>query len=157
MLDIYEMGSKEMHALLQRVQLGHLGCSFEGQPYVLPMHYFLDDPYIYLFTTEGMKTHYIDANPEVCLQVEEIHSPAQWCSVVVTGRAEHLTQQQDIDRAMQLVKAHNPTLSPAISRVWIDAWGRSNVITIYRIQVREMTGHITEELMNSRKLSKASS
>lgn len=38
-----------------------------------------------------------------------------------------------------------------------EAWGRSNVITIYRIQVREMTGHITAELMNIRKLSQASS
>jgi nitroimidazol reductase NimA-like FMN-containing flavoprotein (pyridoxamine 5'-phosphate oxidase superfamily) len=108
------------------------------------MHYYFDRSNLYLFTTEGMKTEYLEANPEVCLQVEEIRDMTHWRSVVVVGRAERLTQQQDIDQAMHVVKAQNPTLSPAINRTWIDAWGRGNVIAIYRIQIREMTGRITE-------------
>jgi len=144
MLDIDEMGQKEIQGLLQQVGYGHLGYIHEGKPYVMPMHYYLEDSDMYLFTTEGMKTHDIDANPEVCLQVEEIHAPLHWRSVIVMGRAERLTEQQDIDRAMQLIKAHNPTLSPAINRTWIDAWGRANVIAIYRIHPSEMTGRTTD-------------
>lgn len=144
MLDIDEMGQKEIHDLLDKVNYGHLGCTVEGHPYVLPMHYYFENPELYIFTTEGMKTQYIDANPEVCLQVEEIHNLSHWRSVIVMGRAERLTDQQDIDRAMQLVKAHNPTLSPAINRTWIDAWGRSEIIAIYRIHPSEMSGRTTD-------------
>ena len=65
----------------------------------MPMHYCLEDSDIYLFTTEGVKSHDIDANPE-CLQVEEIHGFLHWRSVIVTGRAERLKEQQDIAHAM---------------------------------------------------------
>ncbi len=133
MLDIDEMGQKEIQDLLQQVGYGHLGFIHEGKPYVMPMHYYLQEKDIYLFTTEGMKTHDIDASPEVCLQVEKIHGSLHWSSVIVAGRAERLTEQQDIDRAMQFIKERNPALSPAINRTWIDSWGRAEAIAIYRI------------------------
>lgn len=144
MLDIDEMGTQEIQDLLQQVRYGHLGCVFEGHPYVVPMHYYFENPDIYIFTTEGLKTKYIDANPEVCLQVEEVHDSLHWRSVIVTGQAERLTLQQDIDHAMQFIKEHNPTLSPAINRTWTDAWGRGNVVVIYRIHKSEMSGRTTE-------------
>ncbi|MCY7323909.1 MAG: pyridoxamine 5'-phosphate oxidase family protein [Phormidesmis sp. CAN_BIN36] len=144
MLDIDEMSSKEIQSFLQQVGYGHLGFIHEGKPYVMPMHYYLEDSDIYLFTTEGMKTHDIDANPEICLQVEEIHDPLHWRSVIVTGRAEQLSEQQDIDRAMPFIKERNPTLSPAINRTWTDAEGRSEAIVIYRIHESEMSGRTTE-------------
>ena len=144
MVDIDEMGQKEIQSFLQQVGYGHLGYIHEGKPYVMPMHYYLEDSDIYLFTTEGMKTHDIDANPEVCLQAEEIHGSLHWRSVIVTGRAERLTEQQDIDHAMQLIKERNPTLSPAINRTWIDSWGRAEVIVIYRVVPDEMSGRTTE-------------
>ncbi len=143
MLDIDEMGSKEIQDLLQQVGYGHLGCVLEGHPYVVPMHYYFDVPDIYILTTEGMKTKYIDANPQVCLQVEEVHDLLHWRSVIVAGRAERLTQQQDIDHAMQFIKERNPTLSPAINRTWTDAWGRANVIVIYRLHPSSMDGRKT--------------
>ncbi|PSB20412.1 pyridoxamine 5'-phosphate oxidase family protein [Phormidesmis priestleyi ULC007] len=146
MLDIDEMGQKEIQSFLQQVGYGHLGFIHEGKPYVMPMHYYLEDSDIYLFTTEGMKTHDIDANPEICLQVEEIHDPLHWRSVIVTGRAEQLTEQQDIDRAMPFIKERSPMLSPAINRTWTDAQGRLEAIAIYRIHISEMSGRTTEEV-----------
>ncbi|MEG4025644.1 hypothetical protein [Microcoleus sp. S13C4] len=59
-------------------------------------------------------------------------------------RSSRLTEHQDIDRVMQLVKQHNPTLSPAINRTWIDSPGRAEVIAIYRIHPSEMSGRTTE-------------
>lgn len=144
MLDIDEMGQKEIQDFLQQVGYGHLGFMHEGKPYVMPMHYYLQEKDIYLFTTEGMKTHDIEASPEVCLQVEEIHGPLHWRSVIVAGRAERLTEQQDIDHAMQFIKERNPALSPAINRTWIDSWGRAEVIAIYRIYPSEMSGRTTD-------------
>jgi uncharacterized protein len=144
MLDIDEMGQKEIQSFLQQVGYGHLGYLHKGKPYVMPMHYYLEDLDIYLFTTEGMKVHDIDANPEVCLQVEEIHDALHWRSVIVTGQAERLTKQPDIDRAMQFIKERNPTLSPAINRTWIDSGGRAEAIVVYRVHLSEMTGRTTD-------------
>jgi uncharacterized protein len=144
MLDIDEMGTKEMHDLLHKVGHGHLGCAIEGHPYVVPMHYYFEEPNIYIFTTVGMKTKYMDANPEVCLQVEEVNDLKHWRSVTVTGQAEHITEPQEFDRVMQLVKMQNPTLSPAINRTWIDAWGRAEVMALYCIHPSEMSGRTTD-------------
>ncbi len=149
MLDIDEMSSKEILELLQNVGYGHLGCIHEGKPYILPMQYYLKDSGIYLFTTEGMKTHDLDANPAVCLQVEDVQDLEHWQSAIVTGQAERLKEQQDIDQVMELVKARIPTLSPAINRTWVDAQGRAEVIALYRIQPTEMTGRMTRRETNS--------
>ena len=91
MLDIDEMGQKEIQNFLQKVGYGHLGYIHEGKPYVMPMHYYLEDSDIYLFTSEGMKTHDIDANPDVCLQVEEIHGPltVEQCDCDGSSRAPY--------------------------------------------------------------------
>jgi nitroimidazol reductase NimA-like FMN-containing flavoprotein (pyridoxamine 5'-phosphate oxidase superfamily) len=143
MLDIDEMSSKEIQELLRQVGYGHLGFIHEGKPCVMPMHYYLNDLDIYLFTTEGMKTHDMDANPEVCLQVEAIHDPLHWRSVIVNGQISRLTEQQDIDHARQFIEERNPTLSPAINRTWIDAEGRAEVVAIYRLHLSEMSGRTT--------------
>lgn len=143
MVNIEDMTPKEMEVLLERVGFGHIGCAREGRPYVLPMHYAYDAGNIYFFTTEGMKTSYIDTNPEVCFQVEEVRDYSQWQSVVVVGRAERLTRAEDTEYAMQLLTKRNPTLSPAINATRIDVWGRSNTAALYRIKPELMDGRKT--------------
>ena len=64
--------------------------------------------------------------------------------MTVTGRAEHITEQQDIDRVMQFVKTQKPMLSPAINRTWLDAWDREEIMALYRIHPSEMTGRTTD-------------
>ncbi len=144
MLDIDEMSAKEIQSFLQQGGYGHLGFIHEGKPCVMPMRYYLEEADIYLFTTEGMKTHDIDANPEICLQVEDIHDPPHWRSVIVNGRAERLTDPQAIDQARQFIQERNPTLSPAINRTWTDSWGRAEVVVIYRLQPSAMSGRTTD-------------
>ncbi len=142
MVRVEDMTPEEMQALLSRASFGHLGCAREGRPYVLPMNYAYDGQHIYLFTTEGMKTDFIEANPQVCFQAEEVSDPRDWQSVVIIGQAQKLTAAEDMERAMQLITQRNPTLTPALSATQVDAWGRSNTIALYRI---------TPELMDGRK------
>jgi len=142
MLRVEDMAPAEMHALLQRESFGHLGCARGRWPYVVPMHYAYDGKELYFFTTQGMKTQFIDTNPQVCLQVEEITDSTHWRSVMVVGKAEQITGNEEMQKAMKLITERNPSLTPAISSTELDALGRAVDIALYRI---------TPELIDGRK------
>ena len=143
MLKVEDMAPAEMHALLRRESYGHLGCSRDGRPYVVPMNYAYDGKEFYFFTTQGMKTKYIDANPQVCLQVEEITDTTHWRSVMVVGKAEELTNAEETQRAMKLITERNPSLTPAISATQLVTWGRAVDIALYRIRPELIDGRKT--------------
>jgi len=143
MLKVEDMPPAEMHALLQRESFGHLGCARDGRPYVVPMHYAYDGKELYFFTTEGMKTQFIEANPKVCLQVEEITDSTHWRSVMVIGQAEQVTNAEETQRAMKLITERNPSLTPAISATQLDTWGRAVDIALYRINPELIDGRKT--------------
>ena len=143
MLKVEDMPPAEMHALLERASFGHLGCAREGRPYVVPMNYAYDRKDCYFFTTKGMKTQFIEANPQVCLQVEEVTDASHWRSVMVIGQAERLTKSEDTQRAMQLIVERNPSLTPAISATQLDTWGRAVDIALYRITPELIDGRQT--------------
>ena len=135
MLKVEDMTLEEIQRLLLRAGFGHLGCArADGRPYVVPMHYAYDTKDVYFFTTEGMKTEYIEKNPQVCLQVEEVQGPSHWRSVMVNGRAELITEPRELELAMQLITERNPTLTPALNLTQLDSWGRANNVAVYRIR-----------------------
>jgi nitroimidazol reductase NimA-like FMN-containing flavoprotein (pyridoxamine 5'-phosphate oxidase superfamily) len=144
MLKVEDMTPADMHALLERESFGHLGCARDGRPYVVPMNYAYDGKELYFFTTEGMKTQFIQSNPQVCLQVEEITDSTHWRSVMVIGKAEQLTGNEDMQRAMKLITDRNPSLTPAISATQLDTWGRAVDIAIYRITPELIDGRETK-------------
>jgi nitroimidazol reductase NimA-like FMN-containing flavoprotein (pyridoxamine 5'-phosphate oxidase superfamily) len=137
MINIKDMEAEEIQGLLRGTSVGHLGCVREGRPYVVPMHYAFDGQNLYFLTTEGMKTEYLEANPQVCFQVEMIDDAAHWRSVVVMGRAERLSQPDEMERAIQLITGRNPALTPALSQ---KDEGDSSSVVIYRIRPDSMDG-----------------
>ena len=143
MLKVEDMAPGEMHALLQRESFGHLGCARGGRPYVVPMHYAYDGKDLFFFTTEGMKTQFINENPQVCLQVEEVKDSTHWRSVMLNGKAEQITGNQEREQAMKLITERNPSLTPAISATQLDALGRAVDIAIYRITAELIDGRKT--------------
>jgi len=143
MLRVEDMAPAEMHALLQRENFGHLGCARNNRPYVVPMHYGYDGKELFFFTTQGMKTQFIDANPQVCLQVEEITDSTHWRSVMVIGKAEQITRKEEMQQAMNLITERNPSLTPAISATELDALGRAVDIALYRIVPELIDGRKT--------------
>ena len=142
MLEVKDMTHAEMDALLDRVRYGHLGCSQNNHPYVVPIHFALDENTIYIFTTEGKKSEIIDSNPEVCLQVEEVIDDENWSSVVIVGEAEKMTRGGERDKAYAAISMTNPSLTPALSFRWVDEWVREQKDSevIYRINRKTTTG-----------------
>ena len=140
MIEVQEMVNSEIEEVLARVGYGHLACARDNRPYVVPVHYAYDKPNIYIYTTEGMKTDIIKANPQVCLQVEEAVDNGNWRSVIVNGDAEQITDLGERERVLKLILATNPTLTPAISIRWMDNWVRENREAVYRIKPTQLTG-----------------
>lgn len=141
MIQVEEMRDSEIEGLLARVNYGHLACARDDQPYVVPVHYAYEKPFVYIYTTEGMKTGIIRSNPRICLQVEEVIDNTNWRSVVIMGKAEQiitgLTEREEIVRFIRTI---NPTLIPAISIQWVDNWIKENVEAIFRITPLTVTG-----------------
>jgi len=144
MIDIDEMAPGEVTGFIAKTNYGHLGCSRDNRPYVVPVHFAFRNPYLYIYTTEGLKTEFIAANPEVCLQVEQVKDAQHWKSVVITGKAERLTSDADKKHALEILgEVQDPAQTPAFARTWTDAWGRQLEEAIYRIEPAIMSGRKT--------------
>jgi uncharacterized protein len=145
LLKVEMMSAEEMEALLRRVGYGHLGCTRDNHPYVVPMHYAYDGEDLYFFTTEGTKTEFISANHEVCFQVEEVDDASRWRSVMLIGEARRLNNPAELERAMQVIIENNPTLTPAINKTDIGAWHRLSNIAVYRVSPDAIYGRKTAD------------
>jgi nitroimidazol reductase NimA-like FMN-containing flavoprotein (pyridoxamine 5'-phosphate oxidase superfamily) len=138
-----EMTEKECRALLDRAQLGRLGCALDNQPYVIPVHFAYEPDYIYVFSTFGQKIEWMRANSKVCMQVDEIANQSQWVSVIANGRYQELPEPQfksEREHAQKLLQARN--------RWWLDALaerrmtlGDSSIEPLFfRIHIHSMSG-----------------
>ena len=146
MIEILEMRDGEMYDLLRRVGYGHLACSRDDQPYVVPIYFAYDGEAIFIYTTEGKKSAAMDSNPKVCLQVEEFLADSMWKSVVVIGEANRVADQIERESAIDLIRQQNPTLLPALAIKWSNDWIRKNVEAVYRIKISAMTGRMSSEV-----------
>lgn len=134
MMEVSELSNDEILEILKRVNYGHLACSRNDEPYVVPIHFVSGEGEIFIYTTEGKKSEIIDANQRVCLQAEEVTDNQHWQSVIVDGVAERINEPFERERVMKLIVAVNPTLTPALSIHWMDNWVRENIEIVYRIK-----------------------
>ncbi len=91
---VVAISKEECVELLQRVSIGRLACSLNGQPYVVPVAFSYEDNCIYIFSTVGKKIKWMRQNPKVSLQADEIGNRANWYSVIVTGTYVELQEPQ---------------------------------------------------------------
>jgi nitroimidazol reductase NimA-like FMN-containing flavoprotein (pyridoxamine 5'-phosphate oxidase superfamily) len=146
MIEILEMRESEIDELLTRLNYGHLACSQDDFPYVVPIFFSYEKPLIYVYTTVGHKTKVIDQNPKVCLQTEEFSQTGGWKSVVIMGEAEEIVDRREREKAVEIIRRSNPTLLPALAIKWSNDWMRKNVEVVYKIKIREATGRFTSEV-----------
>src|SRR6516165_6934868 len=91
---IVAISQPECEQLLSRVSIGRLACSFNDQPYVVPVCFAYEPERLYVFSTLGKKIEWMRQNPKVCLQVNEIANPSNWISVVINGTYLELREPQ---------------------------------------------------------------
>jgi nitroimidazol reductase NimA-like FMN-containing flavoprotein (pyridoxamine 5'-phosphate oxidase superfamily) len=147
-MEVNEMAVKECKAVLERASLGRLGCSYENQPYVVPIHFAYEDGCLFGFSTFGQKVKWMRANPKVCVQTDEIENQGEWISVIVYGEYEELPEPQTAERK------HASSLLAKRYRWWLNALGQRQMKVgensieplFFRIRIQSMSGlHATEE------------
>jgi nitroimidazol reductase NimA-like FMN-containing flavoprotein (pyridoxamine 5'-phosphate oxidase superfamily) len=140
MIEVREMDNYEIDNLLSGRDYGHLACCKDDRPYVVPVHYVYDGSDIFIYTTEGKKSEIIQSNPLVCLQVEDVVNGEDWRSIIIEGTAIEISKPKEREKAIRLIRASNPSLTPAVSVRWMDCWVRENREVIYRITPKIKTG-----------------
>ena len=143
---IRELSRKESLDLLARSRLGRLACAHETIPYIVPLYFAYDDEYLYSFCTFGQKIEWMRANPNVCVEVDEVVSPQQWVSVVIFGQFEELPDSPEWRGAREY--AHKKLLQrnpiwwePAYARTIVADMERQLAPCFYRIHIAQITGH----------------
>lgn len=136
----------EVEGVLAGEVIGRIGCSGDGQTYVVPITYAYADGCVYGHSAVGRKIRMMRANPAVCFEVEHVDALADWKSVIAQGVYEELHgddanrgMQVLVDRLMPLMQAeaNRPTHGASQGHA-ADTRGFEPVI--YRIRLGEREG-----------------
>jgi nitroimidazol reductase NimA-like FMN-containing flavoprotein (pyridoxamine 5'-phosphate oxidase superfamily) len=140
---IHELTPHECAEVLNRTNLGRLGCARFDQPYIVPIHFSFDAERfcLYAFSTVGQKIDWMRANPKVCVETEEIVDKSHWTTVLVIGRYEeiqHSAEEAEARRrAEHLFQQRHEWWLPGVGKL---ASREHDQVVLYRIQVDRMTG-----------------
>lgn len=98
-----ELAAQEIEDFLHDEVVARIGCSADGDLYVVPIIYAYENGAAYVLTTEGRKTETMRANPDVCFEVDRYDATTgNWRSVIAWGRYEEL-EGEDADAARTLL------------------------------------------------------
>jgi hypothetical protein len=71
--------------VLRRNHYGRIAFTLHDRVDVEPIHYVLEDDWLYLRTSAGTKVAALKHGPWVAFEVDEVRAPFDWTSVVVKG------------------------------------------------------------------------
>jgi nitroimidazol reductase NimA-like FMN-containing flavoprotein (pyridoxamine 5'-phosphate oxidase superfamily) len=127
--------------LLARANVARLACSFNNQPYIVPVHVDYHDGFLYGFSMLGQKIEWMRANPLVCVEVDELSSRHDWESVVVFGYYEELADTPEYvdarNEAQSLFQRHPVWWEPATVPL---AGRQPRSPILFRILINRMSG-----------------
>lgn len=136
----------QIEEVLKNQFVGRIGCSVDGETYIVPISYAYDGNYVYCHTKEGKKTGIMRKNPKVCFQVDEMKNMANWRSVIIQGEFEELKEKDQRASGMKiLLSRYLPVISSVTTHIG-DHWPfRPEDVNhidgiVFRIAVKEKTG-----------------
>ncbi len=84
-LSIRALSEDEIVQFLQSNHVGRLAYAFRGHVDIVPVHYVYHDGWLYGRTSVGPKLEMLAHSHWVAFEVDRIHEPPEWTSVVVHG------------------------------------------------------------------------
>jgi nitroimidazol reductase NimA-like FMN-containing flavoprotein (pyridoxamine 5'-phosphate oxidase superfamily) len=136
---IRDLAPDECAAVLARGWVGRIAFTHRDRVDIQPVHYVYDDGWLYGRTSAGSKLETLRRNPWVAFEVDEVHAPHDWTSVVVKGSFHRLEEDAAPrerlarEHALELLRAvSSHALRPGDPTPWRDV--------VFRIAIDEVTG-----------------
>jgi uncharacterized protein len=139
---IIRLNEIEARDVLRDGQVGRLGCISEGWPYIVPVNYEFVDDCIVSHSLPGAKITALRANPNACLQVDDVEIGYRWRSVLAFGRYEEILKPHERQQFLGRLLKRFPLLTPVESSLAED--GGPPPVIVFRIRVERITG-VAEE------------
>jgi nitroimidazol reductase NimA-like FMN-containing flavoprotein (pyridoxamine 5'-phosphate oxidase superfamily) len=137
-----DLDAIEIEDVMRRGQVGRLGVWGDGRVYIFPISYGYDGAFVYGISHPGLKVRLMRENPQVCLEVEEIESPARWRTVLAHGRFEEIEGEAARDAALAAIVSQGCEPAPPSLAPYIDEGER---FIAFRIRLTERTGRFERD------------
>lgn len=141
---IQKMTEAECLSTLARARLGRLACAHQNQPYIVPIYFAYEQPYLYAFTKAGQKIEWMRYNPLVCLEVDEVVDEEHWTSIVIFGHYEELRDLPDRQdpslHALVLLNKNAGWWEPGCASAAYRDPAQSLIPVFYRIRIDRISG-----------------
>ena len=128
-----KISEEESLSLLSAERVERRGCIVNGEPYIVPINYFIEEGCIYSHSLPGLKISALRENPRACLQVDAIESDVEWRSVLAFGKYEEVTEPSERSKILGKLLQRFPMLTPVESAIVHDAGPPSVIVFLIRI------------------------
>jgi uncharacterized protein len=132
------LSNEESRRLLQTARVGRLGCIVNGEPYVVPLNYYLEGDYLYSHSLAGLKITGLRENPNACVQVDEMETDLHWRSAIGFGKFEEITKPDERADMLNRLLRSFPMLTPVESALAVDS--SAPEVIVFRIKIERVTG-----------------
>lgn len=85
----------QMNHLLASQVRGRIACTNGKRSFILPFTYIFDGDYIYGELHDKRKMEVLRKNPVVCFEIDQIHGLTSWQEVIVEGKIEELSGEEE--------------------------------------------------------------
>lgn len=132
------LSHNEAFQLFQMARVARLGCIVNGEPYVVPINFDLEEDYLYSHSLPGLKISGLRQNPRACVQVDEIESDLRWRSAIAFGNYEEITKPGERAAVLGKLLKKFPMLTPVESTIAAD--GAAAEVIVFKIRIDRITG-----------------
>ncbi|WKK76998.2 pyridoxamine 5'-phosphate oxidase family protein [Marivirga salinae] len=141
-----ELTDKQINDVLESQFMGRIGCQAKGKPYIVPIGYAFEDPYIFARSKEGLKIEIMRENNEVCFQVDIIENMVNWRSVILWGTYEEISDEVEIQTATDIIMEK---MAPVITSETLNPQGqpmapviveKEKKAIVFRIKITKKSG-----------------
>ncbi|WP_258045437.1 pyridoxamine 5'-phosphate oxidase family protein [Mesorhizobium sp. NBSH29] len=138
------MSTLDCSKFLETQRLGHLACTMNDKPYVVPIYFAIKGTHLYCFSMPGKKVDIMRQNPHVAMVVESFSDHREWKSVHIEGQFEELPDRI----GSKVEREHAWTMLSKFANWWEPGGIKPDTQPVadhsahlfYRIVIGEMTG-----------------
>jgi uncharacterized protein len=129
---------EQARALLRDGKIGRLGCVDNGEPYIVPINYLIEDGMIYSHSLPGRKIRALRTHPRACLQVDQVNDDFHWRSAIAFGHFGEVNDELERAQVLRKLLERFPMLTPVESQLAKDA--APPKVIVFRIRIERVTG-----------------